>query len=82
VIAVWIPVTVVPTSFATLAMATFITDMSNVIRNCPDASVTRTRPTPAAEALEPSLATAADLTDRGEPRRETHGRNTTIRVSA
>jgi hypothetical protein len=42
VIAVWIPVTVVPTSAATVAIATFITDVSNVIKNCAEARVTRT----------------------------------------
>jgi hypothetical protein len=33
VIAVWMPVTVVPTSFATVAIDTFITELSRVIRN-------------------------------------------------
>ena len=42
VIAVWTPVTVVPTSSATVAMETFITALSRVIRNCPDASVKST----------------------------------------
>jgi hypothetical protein len=42
VIAPWIPVTVVPTSFATVAIDTFITELSSVIRNCPAASVRRT----------------------------------------
>jgi hypothetical protein len=31
--AVWIPVTVVPTSFATVAIATFITELSRSITN-------------------------------------------------
>ena len=44
VIAVWIPVTVVPTSSATVAIDTFITELSSVIRNCPDASVRSTIP--------------------------------------
>ncbi len=35
------PVTVVLTSSATVAMDTFITELSSVIRNCPDASVSR-----------------------------------------
>ena len=43
-IAVWIPVTVVPTSFATVAIETFITELSSVIRNCADASVINTPP--------------------------------------
>ena len=46
-IAPWIPVTVVPTSFATVAMETFITELSNVIRNWPAASVSRTSFVPA-----------------------------------
>jgi hypothetical protein len=44
VIAVWMPVTVVPTSFATVAIETFITELSSVIRNCADASVINTPP--------------------------------------
>jgi hypothetical protein len=48
VIAVWIPVTFVPTSLATVAIDTFITELSSVIRNWPAASVARTdRPAPA-----------------------------------
>ena len=35
-IADWTPDTVVFTSFATVAIATFITDVSSVIRNCAD----------------------------------------------
>ena len=42
VIAPWIPVTVVPTSFATVAIETFITELSSVIRNWPAASVSST----------------------------------------
>ena len=48
VIAPWIPVTVVSTSFATVAIETFIIELSRVIRNWPDASVRRTRLAPAA----------------------------------
>lgn len=44
VIAVWMPVTVVPTSFATVAIETFITELSSVIRNCAAASVINTVP--------------------------------------
>src|SRR5690348_13690567 len=33
------PLTVVPTSFATVAIETFMTALSSVIRNCPAASV-------------------------------------------
>src|SRR6516225_7170695 len=51
VIASWMPVTVVPTSLATVAIETFITDVSSVIRNCADASVRRTtEAAPAASA--------------------------------
>ena len=46
--AVWMPTTVVPTSLATVAIETFITELSNVIRNWPDANVTRTIPAPVA----------------------------------
>ena len=42
VIAPWMPVTVVPTSFATVAIETFITELSSVIRNWPAASVRST----------------------------------------
>src|SRR5436309_14456444 len=38
------PVTVVPTSFATVAIETFMTELSRVIRNWPDARVSRTSP--------------------------------------
>ena len=46
VIAVWIPVTVVPRSSATVAIATFMTELSSIIRNCPADSVSRTSPVP------------------------------------
>src|SRR3954464_8051820 len=42
VIAVWMPVTVVPTSFATVAIDTFMTDESRIITNWAAASVTST----------------------------------------
>ena len=42
VMAVWMPVTVVPTSSATVAIDTFMTELSSVMRNWADASVTRT----------------------------------------
>src|SRR5262245_13207926 len=44
VIAVWMPVTVVPTSLATVAIETFMTELSRVMRNCADASVSSTNP--------------------------------------
>ena len=56
VIAVWIPVTVVPTSLATVAIDTFITDVSSVIRNCAEASVSST--------TEAALAAPGALTGR------------------
>ena len=55
-IAVWIPVTVVPTSLATVAIDTFITELSSVIRNWPEASVSSTSPE--------ALATCFDSTTR------------------
>src|SRR5262245_18286678 len=42
--AVWMPVTVVPRSLATVAIDTFITELSRVIRNWPAASVMSTAP--------------------------------------
>src|SRR3954453_9788084 len=60
VIAPWIPVTVVPTSFATVAIETFITELSSVIRNWPEASVQRTMV--AAPARADAGATATELT--------------------
>ena len=44
VMAVWMPVTVVPRSSATVAIDTFITELSSAMRNWPDASVSRTVP--------------------------------------
>src|SRR5215204_7399151 len=44
------PVTVVPTSFATVAIETFITELSSVIRNWLAARVRRTSVAPAARA--------------------------------
>src|SRR5689334_24131987 len=62
----WIPETVVPTSWATVAIETFMTELSSVIRNCPAASVSRT----VCEA-ERTAGTAAALTpgrsELGEP---------------
>ena len=57
VIAVWIPVTVVPTSSATVAIDTFITELSRVIRNCAEARVTRTAPA----ARPASVWTSSDI---------------------
>src|SRR4029453_8500891 len=59
VIAVWIPVTVVPTSLATVAIATFMTELSSVMRNCADASGSRT--TPAALVVAFALVIGAPL---------------------
>ena len=44
---------VVPTSSATVAIATFITELSSVMRNCPAASVINT--------VEAACATAAPV---------------------
>ena len=44
VMAVWMPVIVVPTSLATVAMATFITEVSRVMTNWPAPSVSSTKP--------------------------------------
>jgi hypothetical protein len=53
-------VTVVPTSFATVAIETFMTELSSVIRNWPAASVKRTSVAPPAESsAERTLRTAA-----------------------
>src|SRR6185437_9469273 len=46
-----IPVTVVPTSCATVAIDTFITELSSVMRNWPAASVSRTMPAPFAAVV-------------------------------
>src|SRR4029453_13789447 len=59
VMAVWMPVTVVPTSLATVAMDTFMTELSRVIRNCPAAKVTRTSPVPLAGASGARVLTAS-----------------------
>src|SRR5262245_54287451 len=52
------PVTSVPTSWATVAIDTFITDVSSVMRNCPAARVSRMVP-PAAPARPPACPGAA-----------------------
>ncbi len=49
------PVTSVPTSSATVAIATFITEVSSVIRNWPAASVSRTNVAPAAAPDPPPV---------------------------
>jgi hypothetical protein len=48
VIAVWMPVTVVPVSAATCRIETFMTELSKVIRNWPEASTISTNPVPGA----------------------------------
>jgi hypothetical protein len=69
VIAPWIPVTVVPTSFATVAIETFITDVSSVMRNCPDASVSSTSVAPLArtEGAIHALVTSAIYSEARPP---------------
>ena len=59
------PVTVVPTSFATVAIETFITELSSVIRNWPAASVSRTICVPERAVLAPSAGTAGALPSAG-----------------
>ena len=54
-IAVWIPVTVVPTSLATVAIETFITELSSIIRNWPAQSVSRISPAAPAFARAPFI---------------------------
>ena len=44
VIAVWIPVMVVSRSLATVAIDTFITELSSIMRNCPAHRVRSTNP--------------------------------------
>ena len=63
VMAVCTPVTVVPRSLATVAMDTFMTDVSRVMRNWPVASVNRMRPAPALAAVAAELAPAAAAVD-------------------
>ena len=46
--ALWIPVIVVPRSSATVAIETFITELSSAIRNCPAHSASSTAVAPAA----------------------------------
>ena len=61
VIASWIPVTSVPTSLATVAIAVFITVISSAITNCADANVSRTRPE-ALAAAEDAIGAAVTTT--------------------
>src|SRR3954467_8820900 len=67
------PVTVVPTSLATVAIDTFITELSSVIRNCPAASVIRTTPdafvATSVAALSGTLGRYRDALPRGGLRR-------------
>src|SRR5262245_46894454 len=68
VIAVWIPVTVVPTSLATVAIDTFITDVSSAMRNCAEARVKST--TDAAPAALSALTVADGLDTGGQRSRQ------------
>ena len=54
--AVWIPVMVVPRSSATVAIETFMTELSSAIRNCPAHNVRSTVP-----ATAPACSTALSL---------------------
>src|SRR6476661_1793915 len=76
VIAVWMPVTVVPTSLATVAIDTFMTDVSSVMRNCAEAKV---RSTTDAARDASALVTAAESVDIGGSVTRTHGRGS-IRI--
>jgi hypothetical protein len=49
VIAPWIPDTVVSTSLATVAIETFMTELSSVMRNWPAARVSKTSVAPEAD---------------------------------
>src|SRR6185436_3019731 len=70
VIADWIPVTVVPRSSATVAIDTFMTELSSAMRNCPEASVTRTVPCEAtARAAEADCAGTAGISATSQPGR-------------
>src|SRR5262245_43676087 len=68
VIAVCTPVTVVPTSLATWAMDTFITELSSVIRNCADARVIRTSPAPATAVSSPPRGSVRAMRGRSHRR--------------
>ena len=50
--ALWIPVIVVPRSWATVAIETFMTELSSAIRNCPAHSVSSTVLAPCAARAE------------------------------
>src|SRR5947207_3903598 len=63
--AVWMPVTVVPTSLATVAIDTFITDVSSVMRNWADASVSRISPPAVVAAPVPGRSAAVSARRRG-----------------
>ena len=70
VIASWIPVTSVPTSLATVAIAVFITVMSRAITNCADANVSSTRPEALAAAEDAIGAVVTTATpSAASPRR-------------
>src|SRR5262245_7685183 len=84
VIAVWIPVTVVPTSLATVAIDTFITEVSSVIRNCAEAKVTNTTEAPlAVRSLTRSGSTdiAGMYRRRSERSVQTHGTSPPVLVT-
>src|ERR1700710_1793224 len=79
-ILVWIPVTVVPTSLATVAIETFMTELSSIIRNCPAQRVIRIRPAAPAPALRaifklPRSRRARSRSPRPAPRGRRSGRS-------
>ena len=77
VIAVWMPVTVVPRSAATWRIETFMTELSRVIKNCPAASTPRTNPLPATRPgeLVPLVIGVALVTGRDYGSRHPQGRH-------
>src|SRR3990172_9829225 len=64
--ALWIPVMVVPRSSATVAIETFMTELSSAIRNCPAHSVRSTTLAPFATALLASGVIRGTLACRRE----------------
>ena len=77
VMASWIPVTVVPTSLATVAIETFMTELSRVMRNCAAASVSRTTcpPEEGRDAVPPPVSVTTALLPNGRNPCGDEGRN-------
>jgi hypothetical protein len=62
------PATVVPTSLATVAIDTFITELSSVMRNCADANVSKIVPDAAAARSVVTLTDAPSHRPDGQAR--------------